>query len=213
MFSNQLPMNHLRASSIKNRESSYLPAYKAPISPGPPILPSHYESRATSHESRITSRLNPRNPAPKVKMYEGLRTNLSANYAKQTQFRKHPKSTQPQSPQRITEMKTLRRDPKTNPNEPNRTQSKPNFSLVRGPQSQNEPKQTQFIAAKLACRSEVLYEAGMRSRNEPNLSRRSLLAAAKSCTKPGMRSRDKPPLFSQKPTEPPKRHAIQTVHG
>ena len=38
--------------------------------------------------------------------------------------------------------------PKTNPNEPKRTQSKPNFWPVRGTQTQNEPKQTQFIAAQ-----------------------------------------------------------------
>jgi hypothetical protein len=37
--------------------------------------------------------------------------------------------------------------PETNPNEPKRTQNEPNFSLVRAPQSQNEPKRTQFIAA------------------------------------------------------------------
>jgi len=162
------PSRHLPSSSIKDRESSYLCAYKAAISSGPPILPSHYESRATSHESRITSRLNPRNPAPKVKMYEGLRTNLSANCAKRTQFPKHPKSPQTQSPQRITQKQPLRQDPKTNPNEPKRTQNKPNFSLINAPQSQNEPKRTQ---------------------NKPNLSRRSLLAAAKCFTKPGWRSR------------------------
>jgi len=185
----------------------------APISPGLPILPSHYESRATSHESRITSRLKPRNPAPKVKMYEGLRMNLSANCAKRTQFPKQPKSTQTLFPQRITKIQPLRRHPKTNPNEPKRTQSKPNFWLINAPQSQNEPKRTQLVAAKPACHGEVSYEAGWRSRNEPktnpifgpsgapkaktnpnepNLSRRSLPAAAKSSTKPGWRSRNEP---------------------
>jgi hypothetical protein len=43
-------------------------------------------------------------------------------------------------------MKALRQDPKTNPNEPKRTQNEPNFSPVSGPQSQNEPKRTQFVA-------------------------------------------------------------------
>ena len=64
-------------------------------------------------------------------------------YAKQTQFPKLPKSSQAQSPQRITKMKTLQQAPKTNPNEPKRTQSKPNFSPVRAAQTQSKPKQTQ----------------------------------------------------------------------
>jgi len=137
-------------SEIVNRTLDK-PAYKAAISPGPPILPSHYKSRATSHESRITSRLTPRNlTAPKVKMYEGLRTNLSANYAKRTQSPKCPKSPQPQSPQRITQIKALQQHPKTNP-------------IFR---SSGAPK-------------------GKTNPNEPNLSRRSLLATAKFHTKLG----------------------------
>ena len=155
-----------RASGIKNRES-----------PKPPILPTHYHSRATSHEPPttthvypplarrrrvllagptsheppITSRLNPNNSAPKVKMYEGLRTNLSANYAKQTQSCPPPADSKPFIWQRITKIQPLRQHPKTNPNKPKRTQTNPKrtqFFARQGPskpkRTQTNPKQTQF---------------------------------------------------------------------
>jgi hypothetical protein len=100
-------------------------------------------------------------------MYEGLRTNLSANYAKRTQSRKRPKSPQPQSPQGVTAKQRSPAHPKTNPNEPKRTQSKPNFSPKNGPQSQNEPKRTQFIAAKLDAKPEQTQSCPPRRIQEP----------------------------------------------
>jgi len=42
-----------------------------------------------------------------------------------------------------------------------RSRNEPTFSPVRGPQTQNEPKRTQPVAAKPACPAGVLYEAGM----------------------------------------------------
>jgi hypothetical protein len=72
-------------------------------------------------------------------MYEGLRTNLSANYAKQTQSRKCHKSPQTQLPQRITQIKALRQAPKANPNKPNQSQSKPNFSPKMAPKAKANP--------------------------------------------------------------------------
>jgi len=83
---------------------------------------------------------------------------------KRTQFRKQTKSTQAQSQQRITETEALRHDPKTNPNEP---KTNPIFRSSGAPKAKTNPI-------------------------EPNLSRRSPLATAKSCTKPGCRSRIEP---------------------
>jgi len=109
-----------------------------PPSTKPPIPPKtghelarHVVWRVTGHEPPQSS-TSVENPLQ-----------ISPFYAKRTQFPKHPKSTQTQSPQRITKIQRLRQDPKTNPNEPKRTQNEPNFSLVRGSQSQNEPKQSQ----------------------------------------------------------------------
>ena len=78
-------------------------------------------------------------------------------YAKRTQFRKHPKSPQLQFLQRITKKQPLRQPPKANPNEPKRTQSKPNFSPKNGTQSQSKPTRTQNKANR--TQSEALYEA------------------------------------------------------
>jgi hypothetical protein len=112
-----------------------LPAYKAAISPGPPIPPltriEHQESlplasslfdfcRESCTNRRFFVQTNPICADPEYTL-TSVPTKGCGNNAE------FPPS-------------------KANPNEPKRTQSKPNFSLVRAPQSQNEPKQTQSKA-------------------------------------------------------------------
>jgi hypothetical protein len=53
---------------------------------------------------------------------------------------------------------------KAKPNKPKQTQSDPRFSPLSDPRTKSKAKQTQPVAAKPACRGEVLYEAGWRSR-------------------------------------------------
>jgi len=121
-----------QAQSVLNTKSEIVnrkldkPAYKAPISPGLPILPQqpdmtkHQASRIEHQASRI-GLFMASNPLDKCR----ISSTNSPFCAKQTQFRKQPKSTQTQSPQRLTKMKTLRQDQKANPNKPKQTQSKP----------------------------------------------------------------------------------------
>ena len=150
------------------------PAYKPAISPGPPLSHTTPANSANLPAARppfvwrvcLAGRLNPRNlTAPKVKMYEGLRTNSSANYAKRTQscppFTRRlsggPADSKPLIWQRITKKMPNSPPQKQTQNEPKRTQSKPNFSPKNATQSQNEPKRTQ---ANPTCRGEAGCEAG-----------------------------------------------------
>ena len=118
------------------------PAYKPAISPGPPILPTTYQHRASRclillYAYTLTLLFLPSStPVEDPLQIRPFR-------AKRTQFAKSEKSTQPQFSQRLTPIYPALRHQKQTQNEPKRTQSKPNFSLVRGSRSQNEPKQTQ----------------------------------------------------------------------
>jgi len=275
-----------------------LPAYKAAISLGLPILPTQHHIRK-NRASRIE---NPATYVP-IRHSTSVENPLQIHpfLYKRTQSCPPPADSKPFIWQRITQNMALRQDPKTNPNEPKRTQSKPNFSPIRGPQSQNEPKQTQNkanspktqkstqpqspqrvttmnppsaltgtnpiyrgeaclprrstlrsrdakpertqpVAAKPACPGGVLYEAGMAkpeqsqfpknpkinstsvtakgydneppfslNRNEPNLSRRSLPAAAKYSTKPGCEAGTNPTCRGEACL--PRRSALRSRDG
>jgi len=113
-----------------------LPAYKAAISPGSPLshtTPANSANRLNPQESDCPESENVRRIT-----YEFIsklcKTNpiLSASGGFKTLYFTTGYDNIPSFAL-----------PKTNPNEPKRTQSKPNFSLVRAPQSQNEPKRTQ----------------------------------------------------------------------
>jgi hypothetical protein len=133
-----------------------LPAYKAAISPEPPIPP-RSPIRATTHQPRTTRH------EPRCTMHEPRTTTHEprTNMQNEPNLVRLRRIQNPLFDKGLRQNKALRQDPKTNPNEPKRTQNEPNFSLVRGPQSQNEPKQTQFVAAKPACHGQVPYEAGL----------------------------------------------------
>jgi hypothetical protein len=63
--------------------------------------------------------------------------------AKQTQSCPPPADSKPFIWQTLTQNIALRQHPKAKPNKPNQTQSKANSWTKNGPQSQNEPNQTQ----------------------------------------------------------------------
>jgi hypothetical protein len=114
-----------------------LPACKAAISPGPPIPP-----RATSHKPRTTVHLPLTNHHLPFTVYH-----LTLFCTNEPNFEKRQNELNlgfHKGLQQYGAFGHPKNEPKTNPNEPKRTQSKPNFWPARAPQSQNEPKRTQF---------------------------------------------------------------------
>jgi hypothetical protein len=119
-----------------------LPAYKAAISPGPPL-----SRPTTSNSARLRSvdqLAHLAEPVP-IRQYEirDTRCQIRTNLCKTNPISKNPKIS-------ATFFQTKGYDNETpfgpTQNEPKRTQNEPNFSPLRGPQSQNEPKQTQSKA-------------------------------------------------------------------
>jgi hypothetical protein len=143
------------ARSVLNRKSEIVnrkldkPAYNAPISPGPPTLPilptRHHIPKNPA--SRIEHRPSPHQSCPESQnvrriTYEFISFLCKTNpISKNTQ--NHRNSSYQKGLQQYSRLRITKNKAKTNPNEPKRTQSNPNFSPKNGPQSQNEPKRTQ----------------------------------------------------------------------
>jgi hypothetical protein len=83
------------------------------------VSATRYEIRDARHELNVQNE-------PNLQKRENHHNSLATNKLRQYLPSRPPKN-----------------EPKTNPNEPKRTQNKPNFWPVRASQSQNEPKRTQ----------------------------------------------------------------------
>ena len=101
--------------------------------------------KQTAHPSKNGSRTKGHEPQSSTFVENPLQ--IAPFMYKRTQSCPPPADSKPFIPQRVTTMKPPLGPMKTNPNEPKRSQNKPNFSPVRGPQSQNKPKQTQSVVS------------------------------------------------------------------
>jgi hypothetical protein len=131
-------MTHLRASSIQNRVSSYLPAYKAPISPASLILPLQLPL-ATRHLPVTTHHLPLTNYHLPFNQYMQNKPN----------FQK-PNNVLPSFPTKGYEKNAKFRPAKTNPIKPNLP---PSHRLANVHQTQTNPicsKPFRYISAERA---------------------------------------------------------------
>jgi len=177
-----------------------LPAYKAPISPGPPILPSHYKSRATSHESRITSRLNPQeSDCPESENVRRITYEFISKLCKTNPICKKLEYALTSFDARGYVENSRFSRAKANPNEPN-------LSRRSSMRSRNEPKANPIFRPSGPPEAKT-------NPNKPNLSRRSLPAAAKYSTKPGCEAGTNPiccrPALLPRPSAGPSRITTQ----